>query len=227
VILLAVLVKLRFRRALLAALALCVLTVASLLVSSCATVSSLRAEARALAAGAGVTPSQLPSRWIEWLLLVEDPAFRSHHGIDLATPGAGWTTLTQGLVKLHFAGPSSGPIGKPLQSARALVLDAALTKDEQLTLVLNTAYFGTSPEGPVLGFPRAAEALYGRRLLALGDTDFLGLVAMLIGPNQFHPLRAPRAHEVRLSRIRALVAGRCAPSAWRDVYLSGCSRHDR
>lgn len=36
------------------------------------------------------------------LLAVEDPAFMRHHGVDLATPGAGMTTITQGLVKILY-----------------------------------------------------------------------------------------------------------------------------
>lgn len=34
------------------------------------------------------------------LLKIEDPTFKTHRGVDLATPGAGMTTITQGLVKL-------------------------------------------------------------------------------------------------------------------------------
>src|SRR4026208_228052 len=33
------------------------------------------------------------------LLAIEDPTFERHHGVDLETPGAGMTTLTQALVK--------------------------------------------------------------------------------------------------------------------------------
>ncbi len=36
------------------------------------------------------------------LLAIEDPAFIRHHGVDLETPGAGMTTITQGLVKLIY-----------------------------------------------------------------------------------------------------------------------------
>src|SRR5262249_32074608 len=48
-------------------------------------------------------PEQFPPGWVKALLMVEDPAFYEHHGIDLSTPGAGLTTITQGLVKqLYF-----------------------------------------------------------------------------------------------------------------------------
>ena len=45
------------------------------------------------------------------LLTVEDPNFYAHNGIDLSTPGAGYTTITQGLVKIYFFnGFNPGPL---------------------------------------------------------------------------------------------------------------------
>ena len=44
----------------------------------------------------------VPDDYQRILLTVEDPNFYSHHGIDLTTPGAGWTTITQGIVKIYF-----------------------------------------------------------------------------------------------------------------------------
>jgi hypothetical protein len=41
----------------------------------------------------------LPPGWLEMLLAVEDPNFYHHNGMDLQTPGAGITTITQNLVK--------------------------------------------------------------------------------------------------------------------------------
>jgi membrane carboxypeptidase/penicillin-binding protein len=38
----------------------------------------------------------------EWLLAVDDPAFYHHVGVDSRTTGAGYTTITQGIVKLLF-----------------------------------------------------------------------------------------------------------------------------
>ena len=41
--------------------------------------------------------------WLDMLLRVEDPSFYTHNGMDLSTPGAGITTITQNLVKrLYF-----------------------------------------------------------------------------------------------------------------------------
>ncbi|MCD6192708.1 MAG: transglycosylase domain-containing protein [Candidatus Aminicenantes bacterium] len=45
---------------------------------------------------------ELSSEQVKILLMVEDPNFYNHKGIDLNTPGAGLTTITQGLVKMLF-----------------------------------------------------------------------------------------------------------------------------
>ena len=50
-----------------------------------------------------LTAKQLSEEQLRILLAVEDPNFFSHSGIDLSTPGAGLTTITQALAKrLYF-----------------------------------------------------------------------------------------------------------------------------
>jgi hypothetical protein len=47
----------------------------------------------------------LSKRQKEILIKVQDPGFYGHNGIDLSTPGAGLTTITQAIVKkLYFDG---------------------------------------------------------------------------------------------------------------------------
>ena len=61
----------------------------------------------------------------EILIKVQDPGFYSHGGIDLSTPGAGLTTITQAIVKkLYFENFKAG-IAKIRQSliARFVVHD--------------------------------------------------------------------------------------------------------
>ena len=58
----------------------------------------------------------LSKRQKEILLKVQDPGFYDHSGIDLWTPGAGLTTITQAIVKkLYFNDFKSG-IAKIKQS---------------------------------------------------------------------------------------------------------------
>jgi hypothetical protein len=55
-----------------------------------------RAE-RLIAAGRG--PANLGHGRVEQLLLVEDPGFLKHNGVDFDTRGSGLTTLTQSVAK--------------------------------------------------------------------------------------------------------------------------------
>jgi membrane carboxypeptidase/penicillin-binding protein PbpC len=76
------------------------------------------------------------------LLAIEDPAFIRHHGVDLETPGAGMTTITQGLVKLiYFPEGFKQGIAKVRQTLIAqYALDSLVSKNDQLQLFLNICY---------------------------------------------------------------------------------------
>ncbi len=81
---------------------------------------------------------------LEWLLKVQDPNFYHHHGVDWQTPGAGYTTLTQGLVKRLFY-PSGFKPGflrwrKIQQMIIAVAFNSRVSKEEQLRLFVNLAY---------------------------------------------------------------------------------------
>lgn len=80
-----------------------------------------------------------------WLLAIEDPAFARHHGVDLETPGAGMTTMTQGLVKLmYFPGGFKQGVAKVRQTLIAqYALDPLVSKNDQLQLFLNICYLGS------------------------------------------------------------------------------------
>lgn len=170
-------------------------------------------------------PSELPPGRLEDLLAVEDPAFRSHHGIDLSTPGAGWTTIPQGLAKdLYFDAFRPGPLAKLEQSLAAVVLDARIPKERLLRLFLGTAYLGETPTGTVNGFGPAARTWLGRDVRDLDRREFLSLVAMVVGPNEYG-IGSERGVE-RLARIERLLAGECRPAGWRDVTYEACAGED-
>jgi len=173
----------------------------------------------------GVRIQDLPVEWKEIILRVEDPSFYEHKGVDLSTPGAGLTTITQGLVKLHFFQRfKPGLHAKLKQTLCAIVLDSKLAKDLQLTLLVNTASLGPSSDGWVVGFPEAARVYFGKELSGLTRVEFISLVAMLIGPVAYHPMNEPGALADRISKIEALLAGRCEPAGLRDVYYERCSQ---
>jgi membrane peptidoglycan carboxypeptidase len=173
-------------------------------------------------------PAELPPGRIDDLLAVEDPAFRTHSGIDLSTPGAGWTTITQGLAKdLYFDAFRPGPLAKLEQSLAALVLDARTSKDRQLRLFLSRAYLGEIPAGSVNGFAAAARVWIGKDVRQLDRREFLSLVAMVIGPNAYGIASQPERNAERLARIERLLAGECRPEGWGDVTYESCAEVGR
>ncbi|HKY31360.1 MAG TPA: biosynthetic peptidoglycan transglycosylase [Candidatus Polarisedimenticolia bacterium] len=164
----------------------------------------------------------LPPDWIDALLQVEDPTFLDHHGIDLTTPGAGMTTLTQGLAKFLYFDSFRPGLAKIPQSLFALGLDARLDKDRQLALFLNRSYMGTIEGRAVRGFQEAARAYFGRPAPKLDKREWLALVAMCAGPDAYNVAARPDHNRRRVARIERLLAGSCRPSGVRDVHYEDC-----
>lgn len=171
-----------------------------------------------------VSIAKLSPEQLKLLLTIEDPAFYNHRGVDLSTPGAGMTTITQGLVKLLYypAGFKQG-IAKIRQTLIAqYALDALVSKDEQLDLFLNLAYFGHEQGHEVKGFAQAARVYFHKELTVLTEEEFIGLVAMLIGPNKFKP--GVPAHTERVERIQAYLSGSYQAASVLDVEYAGLSQ---
>ena len=70
------------------------------------------------------------------LLLVEDPTFDKNNGVDLSSPGAGKTTITQSLAKRIAFDHFEPGLKKIRQTGYAIGLSGVLKKDEILTLFL-------------------------------------------------------------------------------------------
>jgi hypothetical protein len=68
----------------------------------------------------------------------------------------------------------------------------------------------------------ASQAYFGKPFNALTRDEYIGLVGMLIGPNEFRPDRAG-AYNERVARIKALLAGQCRPTGVFDPLYSGCA----
>ncbi|MGL4491022.1 MAG: transglycosylase domain-containing protein [Rhizobiaceae bacterium] len=157
------------------------------------------------------------------LLKVEDPGFYDHKGIDFASPGQGLTTITQALVKFLYFEKFTPGFAKIEQSLIArFVLNNQMTKDQQLGLLINQAYFGDKNGEPIRGFSDAALAHFSKPFSQLSDDEFIGLVAMLIGPNKFRPDKDPETHKSRVTKIKQLLAGDCKPNGLLDVYYDDC-----
>jgi membrane peptidoglycan carboxypeptidase len=165
--------------------------------------------------------ADLPAQRLAMLLAVEDPAFMRHQGVDLATPGAGMTTITQALVKiLYFPEGFEPGFDKIRQSLIAqYALSALVSKDDQLALFLNVAYLGNKDGKPVHGYAQGARSYFGKEFAALSEAEFISLVAMLIGPNYLKP--GTPAHDERVKLVQAYLAGRYQPDGLLDVEYKG------
>ncbi|WP_298812837.1 transglycosylase domain-containing protein [uncultured Roseibium sp.] len=156
------------------------------------------------------------------LLVVQDPAFEQHSGVDVTTPGAGITTVTQSLAKrVGFENFTPG-IGKIRQTGYALGLETRLSKEQIMALWLDTLEMGRGPDGWVTGFHRMSEAVYGATPDIIADDEYLSLLAILISPGRYNLGSDDQALQERTARIRRLVSGECAANDNSDVWLEGC-----
>lgn len=177
------------------------------------TVSTVLPNTRA--AGYALTLSDLTPRQLNILLKVEDPSFFQHHGVDLSTPGAGITTITQGLVKqLYFERFKPGAAKLKQTLIAAYALDPLMPKEEQLRLFVNTVYLGPD----VRGFAQAASVFFQKPFEALGEDEYMAIVAMIIAPDTFDVRRFPSRNAERVRRIKLVVEGRYTPRGLFDLY---------
>jgi len=209
-------------------------TLSALLVAACGSavhywneVRTARADTSALVHeafqkyGRQVTIQDLASKRIDMLLKIEDPLFRRHRGVDLATPGAGMTTITQGLVKLlYFPEGFQQGLAKIRQTLIAhYALDDLVSKDDQLELCLNATYFGSVAGKPIHGIAAAAEAYFRKSYRDLTDDEFIALIGMMISPTTLKP--GTRGSIARVARIKKYLAGEIAPASVLDVEYIG------
>ena len=162
-------------------------------------------------------------RRLDILLRVEDPAFYRHKGVDLKSPGAGMTTITQGLVKIYYFDRFQQGIAKIRQTLIArFALDPLVPKNDQLLLFINEVYLGAWQGTQVEGFAQAAHVYFDKSFFELSEEEYLALVAMIPAPNSYNIRGSPGRNDERVRRIRRLLAGDCEPQGWMDWRLEGC-----
>jgi membrane carboxypeptidase/penicillin-binding protein len=163
----------------------------------------------------------LNQKQIDWLLKIQDPGFYGHKGIDLLTPGAGLTTVTQSIVKKLYFKEFKPGYRKYKQSLIArFVVNKKLKKNEQLEIFLNSVYMGSLNGVEIYGLSKASQVYYRKSFKQLSDDEYLSLIAMLIGPNQFSILKEPKKNKERVSRIKAVLTGEYKPRELTDVYYN-------
>lgn len=182
----------------------------------------------------------LSARQTAILLRVEDPTFFDHAGLSIA-PGQGVATMSSALARdLYLGDGRLDGAGGALQriyrgvfdcckridlgrDVMTLVLDARMSKREQVARYVATVYMGTHDGRQVRGLEQAARSYLGKPLAATTEQEFVRLAAMIKAPNRYHPVRDPDALAQRSARIAALLAGRCAPGGWFDTEFADCA----
>lgn len=170
----------------------------------------------------GQGADSLGAKHLAMLLKVEDPNFAQHIGVDISTPGAGATTITQSASKrLAFKDFHPG-VGKIRQTGYAIGLETRLSKEQILALWFDTLEMGEGPQGWMTGFHKASSAIYDRSPRELSDREFIRLIAVLIAPGSYKLGENDPALNERVSRIERLVTGSCVPEGHGDVWFEGC-----
>lgn len=158
---------------------------------------------------------------IEWLLKIQDPEFYRHKGIDLSTPGAGLTTISQSIVKkLYFEDFKPGFEKLEQTLVARFVANEYLDKKQQLNLFINSVYMGNKSGMLIYGFHDAARVYFSKTVSQLTDDEYLSLVAMLISPKQFNIVENPELNKERVSRIKAVISGEYVPEGLTDLYYN-------
>lgn len=134
-----------------------------------------------------LTPEQIRA-----LLVVQDPHFFSHRGWDFERGTT--TTVTQSLAKgFYFDGYRRGVASKIRQSLLArFALDPLVSKNEQLTLFINTVYLGTVDGHSVEGLADGARTFFHKPFRALSLDEYLALL-VFDAPNRLNPRADPKA----------------------------------
>jgi membrane carboxypeptidase/penicillin-binding protein PbpC len=159
----------------------------------------------------------------EQILLVDDPGFWNHNGVDLSTDGAGLTTITQSVGKRVGFSDFKPGIRKIRLIGYAMGLESKLTKQEILALYLDTVWMGRGPDGPMAGYFDTSRTIYGRLPADLSQGEFLRLVAVPIAPRRLDLVQPNKELLDRVGRIERLVEKQCRPKGLRDVWLEGCA----
>ena len=149
--------------------------------------------------------SDIPPMVPKTLLLVEDRDFYQHHGIsvrgilratfaDLRAGHVvqGASTITQQLIKNLFLTDRRDFKRKVREVAMAVLLERHVSKDQILEAYLNEVYLGQDGPRAVHGFGLASKFYFNKPLSELQPHEVAMLVAIVKGPSQYNPRRAPK-----------------------------------
>ncbi|MCA0198205.1 MAG: penicillin-binding protein 1C [Proteobacteria bacterium] len=162
-------------------------------------------------------PGAMSPLYLQALLNYEDRWFRWHPGVNplaMARAAGQWlrsggivsggSTLTMQVARILDGGDTRSVAGKLRQVARALQLEARLSKDQILQLYLERAPFG----GAIEGVEAASWAYLGKPASGLSHAEAALLAVLPQAPSRLrpdrHPDQARSARDKVLARMQAL-----------------------
>jgi monofunctional biosynthetic peptidoglycan transglycosylase len=175
---------------------------------------------RARQAAASGKPVKLQRRWAPFsrispnlqraVLVTEDAAFYSHHGVDVdefrksmevnldrLSFARGGSTITQQLAKNLYLSPTKDPLRKYRELLIARSLEAALTKQRILELYLNVIEWGDR----IYGADAAARAYFGVSAGGLSVEQSALLAGAIANPRVMRPEAPSRRLRARQRMI--------------------------
>ncbi|MFO1378354.1 MAG: PBP1A family penicillin-binding protein [Steroidobacteraceae bacterium] len=153
---------------------------------------------------------EIPPVVVHAVLAAEDDRFFDHPGIDwqgmlralmvYATTldaSQGGSTLTQQLVRTTLITRERKLRRKLREIFLSLQLETQLSKEEILTLFINTQFLGQR----AYGFAAAAETYFGKRIGDLTVPEAALLAGILQAPSRFNPVSSPSAAAQRRAYV--------------------------
>ena len=171
-------------------------------------------EIEASAIRASADSAEIPEHVKNAFVAVEDKRFYAHKGIDYKRMfAAGWknlmsfsfregaSTISQQLIKnTHLT--SEKTIHRKLKEIKlARILEQQYSKDEILTLYLNSIYFGHS----AFGIENASRFYFGKSASELLPAEGAMLAALIRSPNRYSPFRDAEACKLRRDLVLRLM----------------------
>lgn len=163
--------------------------------------------------------AEIPTVAIDALIATEDNRFFDHEGIDFYSiprvviktvilgdrSGGGGSTISQQLIKNLFGrkdhGALSVPVNKLKENISALKLEEIYSKEEIITLYLNTVSFGEN----VFGLKAAALRYFNKLPVELDVSEAATLIGMLKANTSYNPRLYPEASKERRNVVLALM----------------------
>lgn len=177
--------------------------------------------------------NQAPPNLLAALLVIEDRRFYEHYGVDPKAIGRalwanlragktlqGGSTLTQQLVKNFFLTNKRTLWRKANEAVMSVLLDFHYEKNEILEAYLNEIYLGQDGGRAIHGFGLASQFYFGKDVEKLELDEMATLVALIRGPNYYHPLKAPKRLLQRRNMILEKLAEEKVIQPWQVRHAS-------